>query len=77
MCSWFITLPKHLKDINHKKNFFEKYYKFLNDKYGEQNVISAYVHKDDTNPYIYYLNKRDLQKFHSDLDKRMDQIFKS
>ena len=27
--------------------FFERTYRFLCDRYGEQNVVSAYVHKDE------------------------------
>jgi len=54
MCGWIITLPKDLKDEKDEKRFFEECYKFLNYRYGEQNVISAYVHKDETTPHIHY-----------------------
>ena len=54
MCSWVVTLPEYR---HHNQNlhvspdkeqverlFFERTYRFLCDRYGEQNVISAYVH---------------------------------
>lgn len=57
MCSWVVTLPEYR---HHNKNlhvspdkeqverlFFERSYRFLCDRYGEQNVISAYVHKGE------------------------------
>ena len=33
--------------------FFERTYRFLCDRYGEQNVISAYVHKDEKTPHMH------------------------
>ena len=37
------------------KQFFELSYKFLSERYGEKNVISAYVHKDETTPHMHFL----------------------
>lgn len=37
------------------KQFFELSYKFLSERYGEQNVISAYVHMDETTPHMHFL----------------------
>jgi len=37
--------------------FFNEAYKFLNDKYGngtDKNVMSAYVHMDETTPHLHY-----------------------
>ena len=34
--------------------FFERTYRFLCDRYGEQNVISAYVHKDEKTPHMHF-----------------------
>lgn len=53
MCDWVITAPKDLPRENEKK-FFEESYKFLEARYGEKNVISAYVHKDETTPHIHF-----------------------
>lgn len=62
MCSWVVTLPEYR---HHNQNlhvspdkeqverlFFERTYQFLCDRYGEQNVISAYVHKDEKTPHM-------------------------
>ena len=52
------TTPK-LKEISYTdeqiKQFFELSYKFLSERYGEQNVISAYVHMDETTPHMHFL----------------------
>ena len=52
------TAPK-LKEISYTdeqtKQFFELSYKFLSERYGEQNVISAYVHMDETTPHMHFL----------------------
>ena len=52
------TAPK-LKEISYIdeqiKQFFELSYKFLSERYGEQNVISAYVHMDETTPHMHFL----------------------
>lgn len=52
------TVPK-LEEISYSpeeiKEFFEISYKFLSDRYGEKNVISAYVHMDETTPHMHFL----------------------
>lgn len=63
-CDWVVTLPKFEsmnKNIHATPNqehiekvFFERTYRFLADRYGEQNVISAYVHKDETTPHMHF-----------------------
>lgn len=54
MCSWVLTTPKDLPKTDEQK-FFEKSYEFLKDRYGgEKNVISAYVHKDETSPHMHF-----------------------
>lgn len=64
MVSWVVTLPKYeyqKKDIHVsidpekvEQMFFERTYRFLCDRYGEQNVISAYVHKDENKPHMHF-----------------------
>ena len=52
LCDWIITLPKNMgKD---ERRFFEEAFKFLTGKYGRENVISAYVHKDETMPHMHF-----------------------
>ena len=56
-CEWVVTLPESLKDApdEHQRKFFENTYEFLSDRYGgEQNVISANVHNDETTPHMHF-----------------------
>jgi len=51
MCSWVVTLPQ---GFSRDKAFFEETYKFLSERYGAQNVISAYVHMDENQPHMHF-----------------------
>ncbi|WP_326257328.1 MobV family relaxase [Bacillus toyonensis] len=54
---WAVTLPESLKEIpeNEQREFFEKTYEFLRDRYGgEKNVLSANVHNDETTPHMHF-----------------------
>ena len=54
MCSWVVTMPKGLHPFEDKA-FFNAAYGFLCDRYGgEKNVISAYVHVDETTPHMHF-----------------------
>lgn len=53
LCDWVVTVPKNLPE-NEIKQFFEASYDFLENKYGKENVISAYVHMDETMPHIHF-----------------------
>lgn len=53
MCDWVVTLPVEIKQGDEKK-FFEETYQFLQKKYGKENVISAYVHNDETTPHMHF-----------------------
>ena len=53
MCDWIVTAPKELTP-EELPLFFIETYKFLNERYGKENVISAYVHMDETSPHIHY-----------------------
>ncbi|MDA1775205.1 plasmid recombination protein [Bacillus cereus] len=55
--NWVVTLPENLKEISEKeqREFFEKTYEFLSDRYGgEKNVLSANVHNDETTPHMHF-----------------------
>ena len=55
ICSWVITLPKTIKkDTEDEKLFFKESYNFLKNKYGEKNIISSYVHKDEVTPHMHF-----------------------
>ena len=52
MVDWVVTLPQSFD--GDEQDFFQETYKFLNDRYGKENVISAYVHMDETTPHMHY-----------------------
>ena len=54
---WVVTLPENLKGVpeNEQREFFEKTYEFLSERYGgEKNVLSANVHNDETTPHMHF-----------------------
>lgn len=53
MVSWIITAPKDLPQQSEQK-FFKISYDFLEKRYGKENVISAYVHKDEVTPHMHF-----------------------
>lgn len=55
-CSWIVTLPKDFKELNEgrEREFFEGTYKFLEERYGKDNVVSSYVHMDETTPHMHF-----------------------
>lgn len=53
LSSWVITLPKGIKREDQQK-FFMECVNFLNNRYGEKNVVSADVHYDETTPHLHY-----------------------
>lgn len=55
-CDWIVTIPKDFLDTHpdREREFFENTYNFLKEKYGEENVISAYVHRDEVTPHMHF-----------------------
>ena len=53
MCDWVVTAPEDLTE-EELPVFFDECYKFLNARYGKENVISALVHMDETSPHLHY-----------------------
>jgi tetrahydromethanopterin S-methyltransferase subunit G len=53
MCSWVVTAPQELSEDEHRR-FFEESYNFLSNRYGIENVISAYVHMDEVQPHMHF-----------------------
>ena len=53
MCSWVVTAPKDL-DPNLHKDFFKESYKFLENRYGADNIVSAHVHMDEKTPHMHF-----------------------
>lgn len=53
MCSWIVTAPKELREDEYER-FFKESYDFLCKKYDEKNVVSAWVHMDETTPHLHF-----------------------
>ena len=63
MCDWVVTLPKEIKSMNDRelppaadvsKIFFDRTYRFLANRYGEENTVSSYVHRDEITDHMHY-----------------------
>lgn len=57
MCSWVVTIPKPFYKNMYDENvqtFFQETYNFLSERYGRNNVISAYVHLDEITPHMHF-----------------------
>lgn len=53
MCDWIVTKPKEVLEEEREK-FFDETYKFLEKRYGKENVISSYVHLDESTPHMHF-----------------------
>lgn len=53
MCDWVITAPKDLP-ADKEDDFFKITFDYLVTKYGKNNVVSSYVHKDETTPHMHF-----------------------
>jgi len=53
MCSWVVTLPQTFPAAR-EREFFSETYRFLSERYGEENTISAYVHRDENQPHLHF-----------------------
>lgn len=71
MCSWVLTAPKSL-DPREYKRFFKAGYRFMERRYGRDNVISAYVHMDEPSamPHMHFAFVPVLH----DLEKGIDRL---
>ena len=54
MCSWVVTLPKGDFTPEQERDFFTETFRFLKGKYGENNILSAYVHLDEAQPHVHF-----------------------
>lgn len=52
LVSWVITMPTDYKGS--RELFFREAYNFMENKYGKDNVVSAYVHLDETSPHMHF-----------------------
>ena len=53
MCTWVLTAPKDLPE-SEQAAFFKAAFDFMADRYGRENVISAYVHMDETTSHMHF-----------------------
>ncbi|WP_285847469.1 MobV family relaxase [Peribacillus simplex] len=56
LCSFVVTSDKAFfdgLDSKEEKRFFEESVKFLQDRYGEKNMVYAVVHKDEKTPHMH------------------------
>lgn len=53
MGDWVITKPKDVKDADTEK-FFKATYDFCRNRYGEKNVVGAFVHMDECTPHMHF-----------------------
>ena len=54
MAGWIVTAPKDLPKEEHEI-FFKSVYRFLSKRYGENNVVQAMVHNDESGqPHLHF-----------------------
>jgi hypothetical protein len=53
LCSWVITAPQTLPEDKHE-DFFRECYAWFSERYGESNIVTAAVHKDETTPHLHF-----------------------
>lgn len=56
MIDWVVTLPEALSEADEKAqmDYFRISTAFMNKRYGEQNLVGAYLHFDETTPHLHY-----------------------
>ncbi|WP_455684002.1 MobV family relaxase [Thomasclavelia sp.] len=52
MVNWVVSLPKNVP-VKDEKSFFELTYDFIKSQYGEENIVGAWVHNDESTPHIH------------------------
>lgn len=88
MVDWVVTAPKDLPE-EERRQFFESTYAFLRDRYGVENVISAWVHNDEVTPHIHFafvpvtkdnrisakdvITRNELKIFHGELQQHLER----
>ena len=88
MCDCVVTLPESF-DATRSREFFEAAYSFLSKRYGEENVISAWVHMDEKTPHMHFawvpvtpdgrlsaksvVTRNDLMRLHPEMQESMER----
>lgn len=84
LADWIVTAPPSVIEAKITDKFLAETYHFLAERYGEENVVSCYVHLDEVTPHLHFafvpvtkdgrvsardrLCRYDLSTFHKDLD---------
>ena len=86
MADWVLTAPQDLKTQD-LSDFFYASYDFFKERYGSENVLSAWVHMDETTPHMHFsfmpvrdgkfnakaiINRSDLKTLHGDLTREIE-----
>lgn len=87
LCDCIVTLP-HSFDSNREREFFKTAYTFLSRRYGIDNVVSAYVHRNSSRPHMHFAwipvtedgrlsaksvaTRLDLKTLHPDMQRFME-----
>lgn len=87
MCDCVITMPRSF-DPSRQREFFNAAYAFLAQRYGAENVVSSWVHRDETQPHMHFawvpvtqdgrlsaksvVNRLDLKTLHPDMQVAME-----
>ena len=53
MSDWVITCPREIDEPEEQKRFFETVYQFTKDRYGSENVLTGFVHMDESQPHMH------------------------
>lgn len=88
MADWVVTAPRDLEQ-EREREFFATTYRFIQERYGEDNVPLAYVHMDEQTPHMHcpviplsdegrlqaslIIDRNDLRTFHQDLSRTIEQ----
>jgi hypothetical protein len=93
MCQMLVTSDKDFFDNltpAKEKEFFEQSLKFITDRYGKENIISATVHRDEKTPHMHVnftpvrgsrltantiFDRKELQALQTDFHASMGQMW--
>ena len=53
LCSWVVTRPTDIPE-ERQEEFFKGVYDWFAKRYGEDNIVTAAVHNDETTPHMHF-----------------------
>ena len=90
MSDWVITCPREIDEPEEQKRFFKTVYQYTKDRYGSENVLTGFVHVDESQSHMHLpiipvkdgrvsskalFTRSELQNYQKDLDKRIADEF--